>query len=419
MPRVSAMIAALRHDVRTLACLGALVIFPATAAYASYIRGALPYSTVATTLCCIAALAFIQLLAIHFQAYPQCRRTTRQGELHTCGRLSAENRHRPSARNPPKQLPAASPHHRPCLPSRNSCRCASLLAARLSAVHTRTLARSRARVRSRAKFVLIQRVAGVAYYQSDFVILSITTSLVLVKDYAKFQYVAAALLSVVGLVAASLTTSVARLQLRNHAENRRSQYLTAQFAISIVGAVLMLAFWFSARVIVQLVFGGDPSVSQTAIVLFGIALFLNIIKAVDDIFIMAGGAFHIGWWIPAMEVPIYVLTGVLLSRRIGLTGILIASIATNVVVSIAIKGMVLAGPVFDSTHRQWYLARFWSMTRALVSVAPLVVLYMLAPKFLHPTWLRFLATNLVALGYMLAGVRQVVFSRTTRLQPVH
>src|SRR6185437_15373521 len=56
-------------------------------------------------------------------------------------------------------------------------------------------------IRGRARFVLIQRVAGLAYYQSDFVILSVTTSLLMVWNYAKFQYVSAALLAVVGLVA--------------------------------------------------------------------------------------------------------------------------------------------------------------------------------------------------------------------------
>jgi O-antigen/teichoic acid export membrane protein len=110
-------------------------------------------------------------------------------------------------------------------------------------------------IRKRAEFVMIQRVAGVAYYQSDFIILSLTTSLVMVKDYAKFQYVAAALLSIVGLVALSLTTSVARLQMRQHADNHRRQYATTQSAICLIGAALMVAFWFSAEPVVSLVFG--------------------------------------------------------------------------------------------------------------------------------------------------------------------
>jgi O-antigen/teichoic acid export membrane protein len=252
---------------------------------------------------------------------------------------------------------------------------------------------------------MIQRVAGVAYYQSDFIILSITTSLVMVKDYAKFQYVAAALLSIVGLVASSLTTSVARLQMRLHAENRRRQYVTAQSAIALIGAVLMLPFWFSAPSVVSLAFGKDPEIDRSAILLFGVALFLNIVKVVDDIFIMAKGAFEIGYWIPAIEVPVYVVTGVLLSRRIGFAGILIASIATNLIVSIGLKGIVLSRQVFDSTRMQWYGNRLLSVGTAILAIVPLACIYALAQRFLHPSFLRLGLTSLIALGYAFAGVR--------------
>lgn len=406
-PRVCGMISALRHDVRMLALLGGVVSIPALAVYARFIHGALPYATVAGTVGCIAVAGLVQLMAIHFQAYLNAaEQLDKVNYTFACGYLLKTGAGLLLAIhwNNYLLLPAA-------IAALTLVEFAGLKLAfhrafpQFCPVAWREPARE---IRSRAKYVLIQRVAGVAYYQSDFIILSLTTSLVVVKDYAKFQYVAAALLSVVGLVAASLTTSVARLQLRHHAENRRSQYVTAQMAISMIGAVLMLAFWFTARNVVSLVFGGDPAVSTESIVLFGIALFLNIVKAVDDVFIMAKGAFEIGWWIPALEVPIYVITGVILSRRIGFPGILIASIATNLAVSIVLKGIVLSRPVFDSTRVQWYVSRFVSMMKAMVAVMPLAAVYALAPRFLHQTPMRFAATNLIGLVYMLAGIRWIV-----------
>lgn len=406
-PRVCAMISALRHDVRWMALLGALVLLPALGVYAWHIRGPLPYTLVAGTVGCIAATGLIQLMAIHFQAYLNAaEQLDKVNYIFAAGYLlkAAIGLSLAIHWNNYLLLPAT-------IAALTLGEFAALKAAfhwrfpQFRSMDWRVAARA---LRSRAKFVLLQKVAGAAYYQSDFIILSVTTSLVMVKDYAKFQYVNAALLSAVGLIAASLTTSVARLQLRHHAENRRKQYVTAQFAMSVLGSGLMLAFWFTARTVVTLVFGGDPAVSQTAVALFGIALFLNIVKAVDDIFIMAKGAFEVGWWIPSVEVPIYVITGVLLSQRIGFTGILLASIGTNLIVSIGLKGIVLAGPVFDSRSRQWYVSRFGSMIKGLLAVAPLALLYDLAPRFLHPTLLRFAATNLVALLFMLAGIRWIV-----------
>src|SRR5947208_4704187 len=51
--RVAEILAALRHDVRRLAAVGALVAFPAVVLYARVIHGAVPFTTVAVTLACI------------------------------------------------------------------------------------------------------------------------------------------------------------------------------------------------------------------------------------------------------------------------------------------------------------------------------------------------------------------------------
>ncbi len=401
-PRAAQIVLALRHDVRLLAFFGSLIIFPAVFAYARFVHGAVPLGTMVVTLCCIAITGLLQLMVTHLQVYLNAaERLDRVNFTFAAGYLLKTG----------IGLPLAIHFHNYLLlPAAIATLTIGELISLRVAFHRafpqfrpepwRDAARQ---VRKRAKFVMIQRVAGVAYYQSDFIILSITTSLVTVRDYAKFQYVAAALLSIVGLVAASLTTTVARMQLLHHAANRRRQYVTAQLIVAFIGAVLMLAFWFSASTVVALAFGADPVIDRSGILLFGVALFLNIVKVVDDIFIIAKGAFEIGFWIPAIEVPFYVVTGVLLSRYFGFAGILIASITTNLIVSTTLKGIVLARPIFDSTRPQWYGNRARSIALAWVGVLPLACLYILAARFVHPTILRFLATSLIALGYTAAG----------------
>lgn len=405
--RVSGLIAALRHDVRLLAAGGALLLFPALWLYARFIHGAIPYFTVAITLSCIAATGLLQLSAIQFQAYLNAaERLDKVNYTFSAGFLVKTS----------VGLPLAIYFHQYLwLPGTIALLTVGEVIALRFAFHSEfphfrvTEWREQAgRLRDRAKYALIQRVAGVAYYQSDFIILSITTSLDSVRDYAKFQYVAAALLSAVGMVAASLTTTVARLQIRNHAEDRRKQYVSAQLAISFLAAVLMLAFWFTSRTVVTLAFGGDPAVAGSVVVLFGVALFLNMVKTVDDVFIMAKGRFEVGYWIPAVEVPCYVAGGVLLSQRLGFAGILLASIGTNLFVAVVLKGMVLAEPIFDSSSAQWYAARCINIFKGLLAAAPLAVAYSLAARFLHPSLVRFGATNLFALAYMFTGLRLIL-----------
>ena len=415
-PRASQIVLALRHDVRLLAFFGSLIIFPAVITYARFVHGAVPLGTMVGTLCCIAITGLLQLTVTHLQVYLNAaERLDRVNFTFAAGYLLKTA----------IGLPLAIQFHNYLLlPAAIAALTVGELISLRVAFHRafpqffpvpwRDAARQ---IRKRARYVMIQRVAGVAYYQSDFIILSITTSLITVRDYAKFQYVAAALLSIVGLVAASLTTTVARMQLLHHAANRRRQYVTAQLIIAFIGAVLMLAFWFTAPTVVALAFGSDPVIDRFGLLLFGLALFLNIVKVVDDIFIIAKGAFEIGFWIPAVEVPFYVVTGVLLSRYLGFDGILIASIATNLIVSTTLKGIVLAHPIFDSSRPQWYGNRARSIALALLAVVPLGCLYVLAARFVHPSVLRFVATSLLALAYMAAGAYWILAHSRLDRQP--
>jgi O-antigen/teichoic acid export membrane protein len=407
--KVSATLCALRHDMRRLLVLGACFAFPVLAVYAHAMHSQVPMSTLLPTLWLIAFTGLVQLATLHFQVY-----------LNAAERISRVNFVLGSGYlvKTAVGLPLAIHYHQYLLlPGTIALLTFGEFAAlkvafgrnfpQFSFVDTwREMARS---IRSRAKYVVVGRVAGLAYYQSDFIILSLTASLVIVKDYAKYQYVAAALLSVVGMVSVALTASIARLQLRHEAETRRQQYVLAQRAVALIGAVMMLGYWFTAQTVVKLAFGYSSGITRNTIILFGIALFLNIVKTADDVFLAAKGLYEVGFWIPAVEVPTYVMMGYFLSRRMGIPGILVASIVTNLAISVLCKGIVLARPVFDSTPMQWFGARLMSVGRAAVISAPMAVLYLAIPKSLHHgAVLTFVVTNGVAGMYALAMVSLMI-----------
>ena len=407
--RVSALVCALRHDIRSLLGIGAAVAFPVLALYAHAIHSPIPMRVLLPTLWLVASTGLVQLATLHFQVYLNAaERISRVNFVLGTGYLVKTAIGLPLA---------IHYHHYLLLPlTITLLTFAEFAALKLSFRYSfpafsfvRKWHDVAAAIRTRAKYVVVHRVSGLAYYQTDFIILSLTTSLIVVQDYAKFQYVAAAILSVIGMMAVSLTASLARLQLRNSQETRRQQYVLAQRTVATIGAVLMLAFWFTAHTVVRLAFGRFSGVTETAIILFGVALFLNIIKTVDDAFLAAKGLYEIGIWIPIVEVPTYLIAGFLLSRRMGISGILIAAILTNVLVSTVCKGVVLAAPVFDSTPAQWFLTRIGSISRGAVLVLPLVALYLAAPRVLpHNATLQFFILNGVAGLYALLVVRRMV-----------
>ena len=411
--QVSALITAVRHDVRRLTMWGAAVLPPVLTAYAFFIHSSVPLGTAIATLWLIAASGLIQLASVHFQVYLNAaERIDRTNYVLGAGYL---------AKTFLGLALAIHWHQYLWLPAAtvllSACEFAALRKAfyRLFPSFCQTPWEDAARlVRARAKFVLIHKVAGLAFYQSDFIILSLTTSLIVVKDYAKYQYVSAALLSMVGMVASALTTSIARQQLYNHADARRQHYVLAQFVMSVIGAVIMLGYCFSVRTVIAVAFGQAVDIGWPTIWLFGAALFLNVVKTVDDVFIAAKGAFQIGPWIPAIEVPIFITLGTLLSERIGFPGILVASIVTNLTVSVLVKGIVLAGPVFDSSRKQWFRCRAISIVKGLLLILPAAALYVIFLRPFHGDFWHMATINISVSVYVLVIMRRILLANLQR-----
>jgi hypothetical protein len=368
--KASALITAMRSDVQRLAAVGAIVILPLVAAYAMCINSTIPRKVVVLTLICIAVTGLIQLTGLHYQAYLNA--AERLGSVNVilgCSYL---------VKTSVGLYLAREFHQYLFLPASIAVlTVAELFILRLAFVsafpHFKTsrIREASVSIRGLAKFVVLHRVGGLIYYQSDFIILSITTSLFAVKDYAKFQYISAALLSLVGTICTAMTASVARLQLHSSEGGKRRQYAVIQFSIALIAALLMLSYWFSASLFVSRIFGEQAPISMTTIVLFGVALFLNLMKATDDMVIASQGSFAIGYWIPMVEVICYLSIGIVLSRVFGINGILIASIATNILISVGLKGIVLAHAVFSISSYRWYQQRLWNTLKACAYVTPI------------------------------------------------
>lgn len=372
--RTSALLTALRSDMRRLIAMGSLAVFPVLAIYGRLLHTQVPYGTIVSALWLVAVTAFIQLAAVHFQSY-----------LNAAERLGWVNLILGSGYLVKTAIGLAIAvrfHQYLWLPGAIALlTIAEFLLLKLA--FTRHFPQFRPAIaqwasqtiRDRARFALIHKISGVAYYQSDFIILSLTAGLIAVKNYAKYQYISAALLSVMGTVAIAVTASFAYSQMRKQAEARFRQYAQLQFVVAMLGAIACLGFFYVSPEIVRWAFGQAEIIGRWPLILFAVALFLNVVKIADDMMITARGAFRPGYGIPIAEVPIYISLGVFLSRRFGFEGILVASAVTNLIISVLVKGILLSRVVFDASRTRWFTRRAVNVGMALLLGTPLLPLH--------------------------------------------
>jgi hypothetical protein len=408
----AALVKALRHDARRLAAIGLGLFGAVLAIYAHVVRTAIPYHVVLLTLSFVAANGFMQLVSIHFQAYLNAsERIDRVNYILGAGYM---------AKTALGLWAAIVTGNYLWLPA-----CVALLSVlefcllRLAfgraftafeklAVSAEQVREAAAQVRGKARYVVVHKVGGLAYYQSDFIILSLTASLFIVRDYAKYQYIAAALLSLIGMVANSLTATIARHQLRQESGGRRRQYAVAQLGACIIAFTVLIGYRYSASIIVGMAFGIYTKLDNGVLLLFGVTLFLNIMKYVDETFIVSRGAFEPGFWIPMIEAPSYVLMGVFLSRRYGIAGILMASITSNLLVPTLLRGWVTARSIFETTPLQWFGQRLHNIALGALLASPILVLHWAIFRTTLPPIAKMLLATGAAIALCLLALGRVM-----------
>jgi len=401
----AALVKALRHDARRLAAIGLGLFGAVLAIYAHVMRTAIPYHVVLLTLSFVAA-------NIHFQAYLNAaERIDRVNYILAAGYLfkTALGLWAAIVTGNYLWLPAfvAMLSVLEFAFLRRAFRGVFPAFSKLpiTAEQVRAAAAS---VRAKARYVVVHKAAGLAYYQSDFIILSLTASLFIVRDYAKYQYIAAALLSLIGMVSNALTATIARHQMRQKSTGRRRQYAVAQLGACIIAFTVLIGYRYSASIIVGLAFGIYTTLDNRVLLLFGIALFLNIMKYVDETFIVSRGAFEPGFWIPMIEAPSYVLMGVFLSRRYGIAGILVASIVSNLIVPTLLRGWVTARRIFETTPLQWFSQRLRNIALGALLSSPILVLHWTIFRTTLPPVTKMALCTVAAIILCLLALRRVI-----------
>ena len=266
-------------------------------------------------------------------------------------------------------------------------------------VQPRDVPGAEAEIRAKARFVLAHRLGGLIYYQSDFIILSLVASLALVGAYAEYQYLAAGLVGLITACSNALTTQVARRQMSTQPAERAQLYARTSRVALFAATACALVFLSTAQYLVRLLFGSAPLLGM-APTLIGILLLLNLAKAGDDVWVNARGAFETGFTFPLYESALYITLGVVLARRFGVDGILIAGITTNLIFSVGMRLYVLAKAVLHTTVARVARRRAGAAASAAVLAIPLAFL----PLILHPSRNQGLAALLAVASLYVCGI---------------
>jgi O-antigen/teichoic acid export membrane protein len=243
------------------------------------------------------------------------------------------------------------------------------------------IADARSSIREKAKFVIVHRIGYLFIYQSDYIILLLSSSLSLLGYYAQYQYIYAGLLSFSIAVGGTLTARIAKRQIDLGQKFFPRLYRKTSLLVACAAVICGSGFYLFADFAIRLLYKSS-NYDHRAVTLFSVLLMLNIFKMNDDLWIDTTGAYHKGYYLPILEACTYVFLGLVLVRHMQISGILYAGIATNLIFSVLFKSFVIGGGVMDREVMSTSIVKILNLTGIGVAFYLVVSILRLLP-FLH------------------------------------
>jgi hypothetical protein len=230
-------------------------------------------------------------------------------------------------------------------------------------------------IRRRAKYVLFHRIGYLIGYQSDYVILLMTSALPLLAIYAQYQYIYAGALSFIISVGSSFTAQIARRQLSLGQGKWLPLYRTMLLYSAGIGVVCAFLYGIGTPFAVGLLYPHATKVGGGGLVwLFADLLMLNVLKVNDDLWIDTTGTYNIAYYLPMIEACSYIITGWVLVRHFGLPGLVFAALITNLVFSVGCKAFVIGRGIVKHSSLRIYGLKIANVVAMIIALAVLEAL---------------------------------------------
>jgi len=196
-------------------------------------------------------------------------------------------------------------------------------------------------INKRLKQSIIMRVKGLFFHKigtfavlgSDNIIISMTPSLgiIAVGLYSNYNMIITALKSLFGQVFSSLTASIGNLLIENDRKKAYDVYKTTLMINSWIFAFAAISLYFISEPFINIWLGNEYVLSDAVVLILSINLYISGMRKTYETFKEAAGVFFEDRYVPIIESIVNIVVSIVLANTIGLAGVFIGTIASNMV----------------------------------------------------------------------------------------
>lgn len=245
-----------------------------------------------------------------------------------------------------------------------------------------------------AKAMFMHKIGTLLVNTADSMIISAFVGVIALGYYSNYTTVLNTVSGLLTLVFTSLTSVVGHLYVQADHQTTRKYCEAFHLLNFLLGMVFFLGSYAIVDNLVEIFFGEGLTVEKQ--ISFTIALngFVQFMRRSVMLFRDATGTFYHDRWKPLAEGIVNVILSVLFVKWIGVTGVIAATIVTNLLVCHIVEPYVLYKNAFDESPKGYYLKNYGMIGLFALSMGLMHILMV----DLDNQWLELLANGCISVG---------------------
>ena len=204
------------------------------------------------------------------------------------------------------------------------------------------------------KAMFMHKVGTLLVNTTDSIIISTFIGVAMLGKYSNYAMIMTSMMSVIKLVFTSLTSVWGHLYAEKSKDVARSYCEAGHLLNFWIGALFCLGYYAVADNLVAILFSEDLMIAKSVSFIIALNGFVQYIRENTLVFREATGTFYNDRWKPVAEGAVNVILSVAFVKWMGIAGVIVATIITNLLICHIVEPYVLYKNAFEVSPRKYY-----------------------------------------------------------------
>ena len=192
----------------------------------------------------------------------------------------------------------------------------------------------------------------------DSVVISVCIGVVALGHYSNYVTILTSLTGILNMVFSSLTSVVGHLCVRESKATAQKYHEAFHLVNFMIGCVFYLGYYAIVDELVALLFAADLVCERSVAFVIALNGFVQFMRSSTLMFRDATGTFYNDRWKPLLEGLINIVLSVYLVGKIGVVGVIAATIMTNLLICHVVEPYILYKNAFCLSPIKYYIRNY-------------------------------------------------------------